>query len=77
MSTTRLPNHVAQTFGSDVVHAAHDLTMGRAMHVLACNGRAVEAAAWNGTVDQVTCRSCSKALANGKAVWTGKVEVSA
>lgn len=75
----RTPNHVAQSLnGGTTVHAAHDLTgFGRPLHVLACNGRAMEAAAWNGTVDQVTCRGCKKALESGKAVWVGKVEATA
>jgi len=77
MTEPRLPNHVAHSLTGQalVVHAAHDLTgRGRPLHVLACNGRAMEAMAWNGTVEEVTCKGCLKALADGKAIWIGGID---
>ncbi len=71
MSTTRHPDHLVSAFGSDVVHAAHDLS-GHRLHVLACNGRAMSGNAWWGVVEAVTCRACLKALETGKALWVGR-----
>lgn len=72
-TTARTVNHVAMAYGpSPAVHAAADNVNGRPRHTLACTGRTIEAAAWDGTVDSVTCRSCRKALDTGEVEWTGR-----
>lgn len=71
MPATRTANHVAVAYGSDVVHAAADLISMR-RHVLACNGRAIEASAWNAAPETVTCRACRAGLASGRITWEGR-----
>lgn len=74
MTTTRTADHLAQSLtGSDVVHAAADF---RRMHTLACSGRTIQAAAWTGTADQITCPSCIKGIASGRIVVAGPLSTT-
>lgn len=69
MTEIRTPNHLAVAYGGEVVHAASDT---QRQHTIACTGRTMGALAWSGTVDEVTCAGCLKALASGRAKWVGK-----
>lgn len=71
MTTHRTADHLAHTHNGTTVHAASDLASasGRHMHVLACTGRTVSAAAWTGSPSAVTCNACRKGLNNGRIEW--------
>jgi len=68
MSEPRVATHNLSA-DSGVVHAAGDASTGPLWHILACTGRAVRGGGWPADEQAVSCKSCLKALATGKAVW--------
>lgn len=68
---TRTANHLAITT-SGTVHAAADLTVaGRPMHVLACNGRAVQAGGWPLRQTAIDCKACLAGIDKGRIALVG------
>lgn len=76
---TRNADHLVRAFGSDIWHAAahstrrFDTAGVHRLHILGCNGRAVEGI--TSTLEEisgqpVTCRSCLKAIASGRVEVT-------